>query len=113
MAKLGAGYQVSNVTGNTGSPNAKVTDWLVGAKIPMGASSFGVTFTSRTWDDAAALGLGLNNGTGTGYSLEYGYAMSKRTSIIANYARWTQASSGVLTNPDASNQYQLLLSHSF
>ncbi len=119
MAKLGAGYQVSNVTGSAGQANPKVTDWLVGAKIPMGASSFGITYTSRTWDDinatATTLGQGaaFANASGTGYSLEYGYAMSKRTSIIANYARWTQVASGVLPNPDASNQYQLLLSHSF
>lgn len=119
VAKLGAGYQVSNVTGNTGVANPKVTDYLIGAKVPMGASSFGVTFTSRTWDDinatATPLGQGaaFTNATGTGYSLEYGYAMSKRTSVIANYARWTQVASGIVANADASSQYQLLLSHSF
>lgn len=112
VAKLGAGYQVSNALGAVGAANPKVTDYLIAAKIPMGASSFGVSFTSRTWDDATAT-LGLTNGTGTGYSLEYGYAMSKRTSVIANYARWTQVASGMLANADASSQYQLLLSHSF
>lgn len=112
VAKLGAGYQVSNALGAPGAANPKVTDYLIAAKVPMGASSFGVSFASRTWDDAAAT-LGLTNGTGTGYSLEYGYAMSKRTSVIANYARWTQVSSGMLANADASSQYQLLLSHSF
>lgn len=116
MVKLGAGMVVSNHD-NTGVANLspKTTDYLVGAKIPMGASSFGLTFASRTQADLLALNNTSSSSTGTGYSLEYGYAMSKRTSIIANYARWTAIGAG-LTKPaenDASSQYQLLLSHSF
>jgi len=116
MVKLGAGVVISNHD-NTGATalSPKTTDWLVGAKMPMGASSFGLTFASRTQAD---LLNGLNAAssyTGTGYSLEYGYAMSKRTSVIVNYARWT-AMPAVAAAPlerDASSQYQVLLSHSF
>ena len=122
VVKLGAGGSVTNVTGPVNGANAKVTDYLVAAKVPMGASSFGVSYNSRTWDDinaaatarvGAGLAGGFTNGTGTGYSLEYGYAMSKRTSVIANYARWTQVGSGLTAGRDADTQYQLLLSHSF
>jgi len=111
MVKLGGGVVITNHD-NTGLTNLspKTTDYLLGAKLPMGASSFGLTFASRTMADIGT----ATSTTGTGYSLEYGYAMSKRTSVIANYARWTQVgAAGVTTNRDASNQYQLLLSHSF
>lgn len=111
MVKLGGGLVVTNHD-NTGATTLapKTSDYLIGAKVPMGASSFGATFGSRTVADMGA----ASSTTGTGYSLEYGYAMSKRTSVIANYARWTQVGgTGVATGQDASSQYQLLLSHSF
>ncbi len=108
MAKLGAGAVITNHD-NTGAAalSPKTTDYLVGAKVPMGASSFGLTFASRTYADV----FGAKSVTGTGYSLEYGYAMSKRTSVIANYARWTAPTNAA--SQDASNQYQLLLAHTF
>lgn len=113
MVKLGAGLVITNHTPDAGSNAAKTSDYLVAAKLPMGASSFGLTYASRTLADYVS---GVS-ATGTGYSLEYGYAMSKRTSVIANYARWTPAfyaaanASGY--SSDASTQYQVLLSHSF
>ncbi len=111
VAKLGGGVVITNAD-NTGIPtlSPKVTDYLLAAKIPMGASSFGLTYASRTVADVGT----ATSSTGTGYSLEYGYAMSKRTSVIANYARWTAVGpAGVAANQDASSQYNLLLSHSF
>jgi hypothetical protein len=79
----------------------------------MGASSFGLTYASRTYADYVQ----GTSATGTGYSLEYGYAMSKRTSVIANYGRWTPvlgaAMAGNTVTSDASSQYQLLLNHTF
>jgi hypothetical protein len=51
-----------------------------------------------------------------GYSLEVGYNLSKRTAVIANYARWTQTQSGlggITAGRDASAKTQVLLSHSF
>ena len=95
--------------GGVASQGPKTTDYLIGAKIPMGASSFGLSFASRTQADILAASSSY---TGTGYSLEYGYAMSKRTSVVANYARWTSPV-GVATNKDASSRYQLLLAHAF
>lgn len=116
VAKLGAGVVISNHD-NTGvtALSPKTTDYLVGAKIPMGASSFGLTFGSRTQADLLNAANATSSYTGTGYSLEYGYAMSKRTSVIANYARWT-AMPAIAAAPaarEASSQYQVLLSHSF
>jgi hypothetical protein len=114
MAKLGGGVVITNstpsVSAPVGSANPKVTDYLLAAKIPMGASSFGLSFASRNVADVTP---GTST-TGTGYSLEYGYAMSKRTSVIANYARWTGVTgAGVVAGQDASSQYNLLLAHSF
>lgn len=114
MAKLGGGVVITNLTPSSfapvGSANPKVTDYLLAAKIPMGASSFGLSFASRNVADVTP---GTST-TGTGYSLEYGYAMSKRTSVIANYARWTGVTgAGVVAGQDASSQYNLLLAHSF
>jgi len=112
VAKLGAGVAIATHD-NTGltTLSPKTTDYMLGAKVPMGASSFGLTFVSRTLSDVGA----ATSATVTGYSLEYGYAMSKRTSVIANYARWTQTPANSAVNPlaDASSKYQLLLSHSF
>jgi predicted porin len=114
MVKLGAGVVVTNQVAVTpGQSNPKTTDFLVAAKAPFGQSHLGLTYASRTVADAVT-GLAQTSSTGTGYSLEYGYDLSKRTSVIANYARWTPVGgAGVVTNQDASTQYQLLLSHSF
>lgn len=114
MVKLGGGLVITNQD-NTGTAthSPKTTDYLIGAKVPMGASSFGATFASRTLADQTAAAA-VASFTGTGYSLEYGYAMSKRTSVIANYARWTPvAVQATGRSVDATSQYQLLLSHSF
>jgi len=111
MVKLGAGLVISNHNNNVAGLSAgKTSDYLVAAKVPMGASSFGLSFASRTVADVVP----GYSATGTGYALEYGYAMSKRTSVIANYARWTAVQGyGAAVNQDASSQYQLLLSHNF
>ncbi len=111
MVKLGGGVVITNHDNSGATALApKTSDYLVAAKVPMGASSFGLSFGSRTVSDMGT----ATSTTGTGYALEYGYAMSKRTNVIANYARWTQVTGfGVATGQDASNQYQLLLSHSF
>jgi len=112
MVKLGGGMVITNHTAPAvaGANSPKTTDYMLAAKLPMGASSFGLTFASRTYADMTQ----GYSATGSGYSLEYGYAMSKRTSVIANYGRWTPvALMSAATSVDASNQYQLLLSHSF
>ena len=111
MVKLGGGLVISNHNTNVpGASAGKTSDYLVAAKVPMGASAFGLTYASRTVADVSP---GYSS-TGTGYSLQYDYAMSKRTGVIANYARWTAVGgAGAVPNRDASSQYQLLLTHSF
>lgn len=106
VAKLGAGYVNTNVAGTS-----RITDMEIAANVPMGAAYMGVSWVSRKYDD-----FGATSGTATGYSLEVGYNMSKRTAVIANYARWTQTQAGlggVTAGRDASGKTQVLLSHSF
>jgi predicted porin len=103
--KLGAGVVVTNNAVAAGA-NPKITDMLVGASVPMGSLTLGLEFASRRTDDIAIASL---NGTRTGASLQAAYALSKRTSMIGNYARWDAAVGAA----NASTQYQLLLSHSF
>jgi len=119
VAKLGAGVVITNHTG-VGAPNPRITDMEVAANVPFGAAYLGASFVSRKVDDAET--LGNVSGTNTGYALEVGYNLSKRTALIANYARWTQGAQvagagaavfGTVANQTASNKTQLLLSHSF
>ncbi|MBP8053230.1 MAG: porin [Burkholderiaceae bacterium] len=111
MVKLGGGLVISNHNTNVpGASAGKTSDYLIAANVPMGASSFGLSFASRTVADVVP----GYSATGTGYSLQYGYAMSKRTGVVANYARWTAVGgAGAVPNRDASSQYQMLLTHSF
>jgi len=100
VAKLGAGAVVTNV--NT-TPAGRLTDLLVGVSVPFGAVTVGGEWVSRKQDDTAT------PGTATGTSLQVSYALSKRTSVIGNYARWDSAPGAA----NASTQYQALVSHSF
>jgi len=110
VAKLGAGVVVTNKNSGGAAANPKITDVLFGASMPMGAMTFGLNLVSRKFDDVGVATSGTANGT----SLELGYALSKRTSVIGNYARWTQTTAaGIAAGTEASSQYQLMLSHSF
>jgi hypothetical protein len=55
------------------------------------------------------------NGTNIGYGLSATYALSKRTSFIADYTAYTGAtgSVGANNNRDMTTVYNLFLSHSF
>lgn len=110
-AKLGLGAVVTNTEGGT-LVSGKTTDMLLGVTVPMGAVTLGVEFVQRKLDDMAALSGGAlaANGTVSGTSLQASYALSKRTAVIGNYARWTGYTN---VNADASSQFNLLLSHSF
>lgn len=103
VAKLGLGAVVTSA--NT-TPSARATDLLVGITAPFGALTVGAEFVQRKIDDVAFTTQGV--GTITGSALQASYALSKRTSLIGNYARWTAT-----VGNDASSQYQLLVSHSF
>ncbi|MFZ3220625.1 MAG: porin [Rhodoferax sp.] len=104
VAKLGLGAVVTNT--NTAPAAGRATDLLLGVSVPMGALTLGAEFVQRKIDDVAFTTQGV--GTISGSAVQASYALSKRTSLIGNYARWTQT-----VGNDASSQYQLLLSHSF
>jgi len=103
VAKIGAGAVVTNSDAGTGG---RSTDLLVAASIPFGALTVGAEFVSRNIQDVGFTYQGV--GTITGTALQASYALSKRTSVIGNYARWTQS-----VGADASSQYMLAVSHSF
>jgi predicted porin len=112
---LGGGAAFTTKTGTAGAANPKVSDYLVSAAVPLGNLTLGANWASRRFDDWEVIG-GVS-GTVTGYQLQASYALSKRTSVQGNYTRWTQAVNaapgGTTAGRDASNQYSLLLSHSF
>ena len=103
VAAVGLGAVVTNSGLNAGG---KATDYLLGVTAPLGAVTLGAQFVSRKIDDIAFTSQGT--GTITGTAIEADYALSKRTKVIANYARWT-----AVNGNDASTQAQVLLAHSF
>lgn len=112
--KAGLGYQVTNMDGALG---AKDTQTLLGVSAPFGALKVGANWGVRKADDFTTANT---NGTRNGYILGATYALSKRTSLIANYARWDAASTGQTigktstVNPaNASTSTALLISHTF
>ena len=108
MAKLGFGYAHT-----TASAGAKVADMLIGLNVPMGALEIGATWaqekvsgvsdstesalTLPASPPAIPIGVPLKSilqqadGTATGWSLGAKYNLSKRTSLIVNYASWTRS----------------------
>jgi predicted porin len=102
--KLGAGFSQLTVTSG-----ATITDGLIAASVPLGNVTLGANFGTETASGTTLLGAGVLDQTRTGYSLAATYALSKRTSLIANYANW-QAFSGASQRNSETN---LLLSHSF
>lgn len=119
MVKVGLGTVSKAYEGGTAT-GAKVTDTLLGLSVPMGALTLGAQFAMRKMDDAAGAAAptvaapradGITvNGQVSGTSLQANYALSKRTNLIASYARWTAFR--VATN-NASTETTVLLSHSF
>jgi hypothetical protein len=110
MVKFGLGHVVTTYdNGINASP--KQYDSLVGASVPLGALTLGAQFVTRRSDDLSAIQLAslTQNGTQNGWNVQAAYALSKRTSMIANYARWD----ATIGNTTQANQTQLLLSHSF
>jgi predicted porin len=110
MVKFGLGHVVTTYD-NGINANPKTYDSLVGASVPLGALTLGAQFVTRRNDDLAASQLAtlVQNGTQNGWNVQAAYALSKRTSMIANYARWD----ATIGNTTQANQTQLLLSHSF
>lgn len=110
VVKFGLGHVVTTYD-NGLNANPKQYDTLVGASVPLGSLTLGAQFVTRRSDDlsAAQLATLVQNGTQNGWNLQANYALSKRTALIANYARWD----ATIGNTSQANQTQLLLSHSF
>lgn len=100
MAKLGAGFRSTQFT--LGTRN----DSFLAVGVPLGALTLGADWGSRTQADRVTA---TDNGTRTGTGVKADYALSKRTSVIASYARWD----AVVGAAGASTETNLLLSHSF
>lgn len=108
VAKLGGGVSVLTTTGGS-----TLTDALIAVSVPAGSWTFGANFAQETSSGTvaqAALGMaaGQLDQTRNGYGLAATYALSKRTSLIANYANWLSAA-----GKDRSSETNLLVSHSF
>lgn len=108
--KLGAGAESRKLTKGTR------LDTLIGAALPLGALTLNATFASRQLNDTGTFSKdasGANtlsaDGTKTGYGLGAAYALSKRTSVVANYRNWTNT----VGDNSKANETNLLVSHSF
>lgn len=111
VAKLGGGVSVL-----TTMSGATLTDGLLAVSVPVGALTLGANFATetlngsvqQTYTGVGTLPAGALDQTRTGYGLSATYALSKRTSLIANYANWLSA-----IGKDRSSETNLLVSHSF
>jgi len=98
MAKVGAAFVATSMTSGR-----KETDTVLAVSVPLGATTLSANWASNKIDAT------VGGGTKSGYGLKGEYALSKRTSMIAQYARWDllNTASSSMTRTD------LLLSHSF
>lgn len=108
VAKLGGGVSVLTTTGGS-----TLTDSMIAVSVPFGALTLGANFAQETSagtiaQSGIAATAGALDQTRNGYGLSATYALSKRTSLIANYANWLSA-----VGKDRNNQTNLLVSHSF
>lgn len=98
---LGAAYERRNfVFGNYRN------DYGVSFGLPLGAMTLGGNWVARTTDGSATA---TNNGTRSGYGLSASYALSKRTSINANYYSYKAA----LAHSDNSTEFNTVIAHNF
>jgi len=81
IAKVGIGYQTTNVVKRTGSTTAdpKGTT-VVSASVPMGAASFGILYGTRGNNSTTTTSTAV-----TQAALGVNYSLSKRTSLYAMY----------------------------
>ena len=96
VATVGAGFDSTKapVTGN----RTKYT--MVGVSAPLGAVTVGAVYAKK---DTVA------TGTLTGSSFGASYALSKRTSLSANYSKWDNAEGSTVSDKKTN----ILLAHSF
>jgi len=106
VAKLGLGW-----TQRSGKVGTR-TDMGIAASVPMGALTLGANWVQREATNFRGDG---NTWLNVGYGMTANYALSKRTSFIADYTAYTGAtgSVGANNNRDMTTVYNLFLSHSF
>ena len=110
--KVGGG--VSTLTVMSG---AVLNDTAISISVPVSAAlTIGANYAAESLSGSmvqTSIGITSNgqvDQSRSGYGLSATYALSKRTSIIANYANWLPYGVGVAQRNEESN---LLLSHSF
>lgn len=114
VAKLGGGYETQSYGGGAnpaGQGKQTTSDLLVGVSVPMGALTLGANWAQRQVSETNNTAIdGINNG----YGLKASYALSKRTSVSADYTSWTgRATANNAIATDRNSVYNLFLSHSF
>jgi hypothetical protein len=107
VAKVGGGMVVTNQDNPAANtPQPRTMDALVAATVPFGKTTFGITWTQRRTDDQI---VAANSGQRNGTAFQIAHALSKRTAVIGNWARWDAG----INVPNGSTMYLLAVSHSF
>ena len=95
VAKVGAGRDSTKQLNGTRS-----NETMLGVSAPFGALTVGAAYVKR--DTSAA-------GTLAGNTVGVSYALSKRTSVLANYAKWDHAEGSTVSDKKTT----ILLNHAF
>ena len=104
VAKLGGGIESYNVKPVAGTTDSTFTNTLLAVSVPMGALTLGANWAQSQITNAQ---------TTQGYGLKAAYALSKRTSVSADYTSWKGRDVNGAAATDSTSQYNLFLSHSF
>lgn len=102
VAQVGAAlYQLNYQAG-------KRTDSMVAVNVPMGNWALGAEWAQRNKDGTKTAAGAATDSVVSGTAVQAVYNLSKRTSVIANYARWDVAG-----GTGTVGQTTVLLGHSF
>jgi predicted porin len=114
MAKVGAFFGTGNTAGDAtivGDQSAKRRAWMLTATAPVGAGEFRASY-GRLTNDPAGSGPGLGKVTSNQtLALGYHYSLSKRTTVYADYANNSKATTPV-GSPSKSG-YDVGIKHNF
>jgi hypothetical protein len=87
--------------------SAKQTDSLVAVSVPMGKATLSAMWGSRNSTDFVANANALN-GNKAAAAFQVAYSLSKRTTLVGNFAQWQQE-----VGAQNTNQWLAAVSHSF
>lgn len=79
FATVSAGYSTGTID-NAGAAASDVNGWLIGARVPFGKADLKVGYASSKIDGADSMGK---------LAIGVDYALSKRTKVYADYARYS------------------------